>query len=210
MQLLGINGLKTSGKDTVYKLISEELENVERAAFADTLKVAAASALGFTGGSDELIALMDSFKDGSNITMAYDFPGNQPLHGHDYYNRGSISGREYLQNFGVTCREMFGSDFWVDQILPTDRFDLPARYPGVDTLVITDVRFPNEAQRTIDLGGVIVEVLRPGLKSDGHSSEIRLAPGLIYYVMDNSGDIEELRWGVRDFLDHFLNDLDVY
>src|SRR5208282_957774 len=80
MRLIGIAGLKTSGKDTTFKAIASALpnQNVRRVAFADKLKELSAIALGYGGGapwsseSDDLIALMDEAKERWDIGIRYD------------------------------------------------------------------------------------------------------------------------------------------
>jgi hypothetical protein len=114
-----------------------------------------------------------------------------------------FSGREYLQWFGGHARTVFGDSFWVDQVLPTpskatdkewgNYKALKERYPGVDILCITDVRYPNEAQRVLDLDGEVWVVERPGLESDGHSSEEPLPVELTNLFIPNDGTLLDLQ-----------------
>lgn len=69
--------------------------------------------------------------------------------------------------------------------------------------LITDVRFPNEAQAICDRGGILIKVLRPETDhlAGNHESETALD----YYqdwdcVLDNSKDINYLIEQVKDFL----------
>ena len=103
---------------------------------------------------------------------------------------GSLTEREFIQNLGHGARLTFGDDFWVDQVLPKPGINyifkdkvvwradaaLRAMYPNTDVLVLSDLRYENEAQRVLDLGGVIWQVSRPGFFSDGHESEQPLPP----------------------------------
>lgn len=71
--------------------------------------------------------------------------------------------RRLLQDVGVSARTHFGESFWVDQamrkIITTD-------------VVITDVRFKNEAQMIRNNGGQIWRVIRPGITAvNDHISE---------------------------------------
>ena len=61
-----------------------------------------------------------------------------------------------LQEFGVTT----GPTAWIDSLLP-------ARSSG--KYVITDTRFPNEAQFTLDKGGLVLKVVRPGYDTGHHN-----------------------------------------
>lgn len=205
-QIIGLNGFKKSGKDTTYSILTNLYGDgdavVQRAAFADKLKIAAGLALGFDRSPLELIELMDTAKDYWDISIL-DM-------GREYH---TLSGREYLQNFGNRMRELFGDTFWVDQILPNPdtvkqggveeqmEAALDWMYPDADCVVITDARYPNEAERVKALGGVVWEVLRPGVTSDGHISEKPLPPYLIDYKIINDGDLDVLEGRVLTALE---------
>lgn len=202
MRLIGINGLKTSGKDTTFKTVASLMpdERVERRAFADKLKIMAALAIGFTGPDEHLIREMDKFKEDGRIEIPYET--NASFSGLPMPGKRTITGRQYLQWFGAHARDVFGKSFWVDQVVPidpnafTDIWATVGRtgpWVGVPELgCITDVRYPNEAERVLTLDGVVWEVQRPGLESDGHSSEEPLPRELVTRVIDNSGDLAHL------------------
>jgi hypothetical protein len=59
-------------------------------------------------------------------------------------------------------------------------------------LVITDVRYENEAQRILDLGGVVWAIDRVGIKSDGHASERPLPADLVDWTIYNDGTVADL------------------
>ena len=66
------------------------------------------------------------------------------------------------------------------------------------SVVITDVRFDNEAQAIADAGGEVWRIVRPGwrcLAGDAatHSSEAGVAERLIARTIDNSGTLDDLR-----------------
>lgn len=209
MRLIGINGLKHSGKDTVYQIIARDHTQpgaegrVERRAFADKLKIMAALALGFDRPEDELIALMDEAKEKWIISLIKeDLTGLADWENYPEFHR--LTGREYLQNFGNHARRVFGDTFWVDQVLNPEDFDSVwttigrniegARDTGVLPAigVITDVRYPNEAQATLDNGGEVWELIRPGLESDGHVTEKPLPRHLVTRVIHNDGSLADL------------------
>lgn len=196
-KLIGIAGLKTSGKDTTCRFVQNNAQGFsQRVAFADKLKIMAARALGLEGPNEELIARMDCFKENGVLTAtAYSPPGaGTPVAFHSH-----ISGRQYLQYFGSNARKVFGDTFWIDQILPTpsDKYDLNSynlgyRYPDADLVVVTDVRYPNEAERIRALGGVVWKVWRPGIESDGHDSEVPIPDEYVNWVIPNDGSMEDL------------------
>lgn len=202
MKLIGINGFKRSGKDTTFRTVAALTPDyrVERRAFADKLKIMAALAIGFTGPDEHLIAEMDKFKEDGRIEIPYE--ANAPFSGLPMPGKRTITGRQYLQWFGAHARDVFGLSFWVDQVAPLDDNAFYAIWStigrtgpivGLPELgCITDVRYPNEAERVLELDGVVWEVQRPGLESDGHSSEEPLPRDLITRVIDNSGDLLHL------------------
>lgn len=202
MNLIGINGFKRAGKGEAANCLTDLYEGtVKQVGFADKLKAVAANALGFEGTVPDLVEIMDAFKDDGYLWAEND-------HDERYFAK-ELTGRQYLQNFGNQARIQFGDTFWIDQVLPTpvdhcpgmDILDhsvqnarhLRRRFPGVDAVAITDLRYPNEAERVRNLGGVIWRVNRPGLTSDGHASEIPLDDDLVDYEILNDGDLETLK-----------------
>lgn len=192
MRLIGINGFKGSGKDTTFRIIQDMYKDgtVHRVAFADSLKVAAAAAIGYDGTNEERILVMDDCKNNWDFRATFNDP--------PYEQFKKFSGRRYLQWFGQGMREVFGDSFWVDQILPSDKKAFADKYRKTRVLCVTDVRYPNEAERIKELGGEIWEVIRPGLVSDGHSSEIPLPVDLVDRTLINNGTINDLEVKVRE------------
>jgi hypothetical protein len=202
MKLIGINGFKRSGKGTVAEIIeaivADDDARVKSIGFADKLKLLAARTLGHRDvGELQAVALMDEFKENGYVVTS----GGTPL---------TITGRQYLQNIGNEARDIFGDTFWIDQVLPNpilhEGWERPgielvqARYPEADYVLVTDVRYPNEAERVKALGGMVWEVLRPGTASDGHASEQPLPEHLIDWQIVNDGSFKLLR--DRVFLAH--------
>lgn len=207
MRLIGLHGRKRSGKDTAYQIIKDEYDgllNVERVGFADKLKLSACRALGFDGTLEECLALCDRLKeDGGKIFTYYDNDQAIP-EGFD------ITGREFLQRYGTEAhRDVFGDSFWIDAVLPDTGLTesalmtaMQARYPDVDVLCVTDVRFQNEAQRILDLGGEIWWIdasYRLGGNQDLHPSERPLDPQFITDHIPNNGTVEEFEQKVRRY-----------
>lgn len=213
MRLIGLNGRRGSGKDTVYRFIAEDCKQLglvaHRVAFADPLKVSALRALGYDGSPEECVLLADRIKaEGAFVTTAY-------TNGEGGCRVLRISGREYLQRYGTEAhRDVFGDTFWIDVALPkheiggsglvageeTEAFRarkneqaLRKRYPGADVLVITDVRFENEASRVRALGGEVWEIVRPSLHNeDSHASEQPLPYEMIDRHIPNDGSLAAL------------------
>lgn len=103
-----------------------------------------------------------------------------------------IIGRDYIINILEGMRDLFGSDFWTDVILPLPPFADPLINKGVT--VITDLRFPAEAERVIALGGHVIEIHRES--AEAGTSEGVMAESDLYKdipSLDNNGTPEALR-----------------
>lgn len=61
----------------------------------------------------------------------------------------------------------------------------------IPNLIISDVRFDNEAQAIKDKGGFIIEIERDVDSTDSHASEKRLSDSMIDFVVINDGTLEE-------------------
>lgn len=67
--------------------------------------------------------------------------------------------------------------------------------------IITDTRFPNEAEAIKKVGGIIIRVERPGVKPiNNHPSEVGLDGYDFDYVITNDGTLEDLVDMVREVL----------
>lgn len=191
--IIGINGFKGAGKDTVYRLIAEQVPGrVERRALADNLKVMAMLALGYEGSREELLRQADLLKRDGFVDSCYDAGKGRHL-----------QGRQYIINFGQNAREQFGEDFWVDQVLPFDPYSRAKVWGAPDITVptfnlpdiccVTDIRMENEARRVHELGGQVWRVVRPGAESDGQPTEQPLPDSEVDVTIVNDGDLDKLR-----------------
>ncbi|QAY17739.1 deoxynucleoside monophosphate kinase [Streptomyces phage Asten] len=100
--------------------------------------------------------------------------------------------RELLQRTGTEAgREILGENVWVNALF--GGFDREN-----DALVVTDVRFPNEADAIRERGGTLIRVERPGVlpkrASDGtvHRSETALDRYGFDHVIVNDMSVEYL------------------
>ena len=93
--------------------------------------------------------------------------------------------RRLLQDVGVSARHHLGEDVWINAALST-----PTESDG---LVITDVRFINEANAIKARGGEIWRVMRPGVTAvNSHISETEMDGYGCDQLVDNSGDFKDL------------------
>lgn len=175
--MIGLSGYARSGKDTVGKLLVER-HGYTRVAFADPMRKMALAI-------DPIIDHYGSY--GSNVrpvrlSEAVDSVG---------WDRAKSvpEVRRFLQRLGTEAgREIFGSDFWIDIALKG--------YTQADNLVLTDVRFRNEADAIKKNDGVVVRILRPGIEPpNSHASERDLDGWAFDYLLKNEGSLEDLeRW----------------
>jgi hypothetical protein len=141
--LIGINGAAGSGKDTAYNLIKEIYSDTEKVSFAEKLKVSVSKLLNLD------VELIEELKNNESVAMLWGFPSDKAYD--SLYNRMGewrLNMREFLQRYGTEAhRDIFGDNFWVDMALPLD-----TDHAG-KILVVTDMRFPNEAERVKELSG---------------------------------------------------------
>jgi hypothetical protein len=71
---------------------------------------------------------------------------------------------------------------------------------GYPNWIITDVRFPNEAESVLDHGGILIRVNRGG-DTGNHPSETGLDDWEFEYTINNNGTIKELINQVRAILE---------
>jgi len=105
------------------------------------------------------------------------------------------SPRQMLQTLGTEWgRETVNSQIWI-------RIAIERAIPHLAVgrgVVITDVRFTNEAQAIVDAGGEVWRVIRPGWRcldanAAAHQSEAGVGEQWIARTIDNSGSLDDLR-----------------
>jgi hypothetical protein len=169
--IVGLIGFARSGKDTVAARLVEQ-HGWTRFAFADALRRVALD-------TDPLVA---------------DWHGPSRLGdvvARDGWDRAKIlpDVRRLLQALGVAVRTHIGPDTWVDVVLN----GMYARGP----VVITDVRFLNEAAAIRRHGGRLVRINRPGVDPvNSHVSETELALEPVDLTLSNAGSLDELHSAV--------------
>lgn len=174
MLLIGVAGKKGVGKNFVADRIREYAERrglkIEMAAFADPLKEFCINVLGVPRqaafGSD-----VDK-----NVATRYNWEQMPEFVKSRHRNKsGHMTVRETLQVFGTEfIRDCWDKEAWVSAM---ERRILGSK---ADIFVITDMRFPNEADLVTRLGGqcwMIVGAQRgdESKKNDSHESETAMA-----------------------------------
>lgn len=170
--LIGLTGLAGTGKDTVADRLCSA-HGFERHAFAEPLR-------------DMLTALLT----GAGIDYAHLFERHlkeQPV------PHIGISGRRLMQTLGTEWGRTLDPDLWVRTAAITlGLHDMPNSTPIHDRIVITDVRFPNEAAWIESLGGRVVRVTRPAPEVAAHVSEQHINQLPCTLAIDNTGTLADL------------------
>lgn len=180
--IIGITGHKRSGKDTTYQIIQQIYPYAERRAFADKLKQSAAALLGIPVEEIERLKTDPSY----HLTV-------QHFNVFEYSPIAQMNVRTFLQRYGTEAhREVFGEDFWLEQCLPRDEMSNYLDHKKL--IVVTDVRFDNEASWIIRMGGDIWSLNRDAVKdeSDEHASEVPVDGDYVSVKIDNNGTLDDL------------------
>lgn len=111
--------------------------------------------------------------------------------------RAGVTPRYLMQTLGTEWgRTLIDPDLWV-KVAMRDAINALERGYAV---AFADVRFANEAEAIRNLGGVIIEIVRPGTAIDPHVSEKGLPRELIDDTVTNDGTPQELYNRVLDVL----------
>jgi hypothetical protein len=107
--------------------------------------------------------------------------------------------RELLVALGAGCRKVLGPDVWVDALL--GHWPAGWQEPGV---VVTDVRYANEALRIKQLGGEVWYVQRFGVgpANEEEYRSFKLLPPPDCIIV-NDGSLEALAKTVNDALNSY-------
>lgn len=167
--LIGLSGKSGSGKGTVADHLCNNL-GFQRHAFAEPLR-------------DMLTALLTS----ANIDYAHLFERDlkrQPI------PTLGVSALAMMETLGKEWGRRLHPDFWVRHAARVLGLDGEEAAPIHDRIVLTDVRFENEARFVRRLGGHIIRVERDRPDARYHISERDyIEPDI---TLDNSGPLELL------------------
>lgn len=169
MNIIGLSGRAKSGKDTVAVMLGRH--GYHRRAFADPLKAAAQAIFGL----NEVQVMSQEAKE-----RVDEFWGLSP--------------RQIMQRLGTEClRSGFRDDVWVRSLY---RYILDN--PQFRAWVVSDVRFPNEAEAIKSWGGRVWRVERPGIEAvSEHVSETAMDDyDRFDHVIVNDGGLDDLEASV--------------
>jgi hypothetical protein len=196
--IIGLNGYAKSGKDEIAKMIIEIDPTWQVKKFSNKLKQVASILTGIhpdkfedqvfknTPLCDDWFVWEYKTIAGGTLTEPT-FNVNPKLR--------SMTARELLQRLGTDAiRDGLHENAWVNALMHEYRDD---------NWIITDCRFHNEAYAVRDRDGIIVRVNRPGNGPvNNHISETAIDGFDFDYVINNDGDLEDLRTKVKDLLNY--------
>jgi hypothetical protein len=117
--------------------------------------------------------------------------------------------RDLLQKLGTdACRDGLHKNTWVNALMSDYRKESFSGYikdtrhdKPESKWIITDTRFPNEAQAIKDAGGIVIRVDRPGVSAiNAHPSETGLDNWDFDHKIMNGSDIVSLMFSVHTIL----------
>lgn len=166
IQVIATSGYARSGKDSIGQVFVRN--GWIRAAFADRIREALLTLDPLVEGDQRVAALIAEHGWEAGKTMYPEI-------------------RQLLQRLGAEVgRDLLGENVWVDLTFAT--------VPDGAKVIVTDCRFPNEAETVKRLGGEIWRVSRPGfLPANAHHSEVALDDWIFDRHFENDGTLEELQ-----------------
>lgn len=175
--LIGLHGRAGSGKDTAADFIEKYAKNktFKKFSFAQPLK--------------DAVKIMFNLTDEHIIEKKEDPVLNPDGSVKWHLNGQALSPRLILQWLGTDIlRNQIKESFHVDNM----RDRIKEALKDTDIVVITDVRFLNEAEMIKELGGFVIRLERNTTRTihTGHASEQRI--DLVDHVIDNNGSLEDL------------------
>lgn len=182
-KLVGFAGAAGSGKDTAATFVDQAIRKANpltaplRVAFAGPVKAAAAAKFCFDVKDFDDRELKEAPLDG--------FPGLTRR------RCAQLEGTEY-------GRDAYGEDIWVRAAWRTIKKEGTRLGPGYDCWVlISDVRFENEAKWILTNGGIVIRIERPnnnvGTTHSDHPSEAGFPDHLVTETVKNVGTLETLQ-----------------
>jgi hypothetical protein len=173
--IIGITGHARSGKDTFASHLIER-HGYTKVAFADTLREVLM----------ETDPTVDWCVDDDGEVMPFTLSEVMACNTYEFAKDNIPDVRRLLQNLGQALRDLVDPDIWVKAaIRRIEKINGP--------VVVTDVRYPNEADAIHALGGEVVRVTRPGFNGvNNHESEHAMDDYDVDMVVLNTGTVDEL------------------
>ena len=181
--IIGISGRIGVGKDTLGEMIQKLIKGSEIKSYADKLRTVAEVLTGIPA---------EKFKDrnfkNSKMPIEWGWYGDE---------EDPMTVREFLQELGTDAiRDSLNPNAWInalmsDYVCEELNEGETCIYPN---WIITDVRFPNEAEAIKKVGGIVIRLNRKAAAKNSHDSELAMEGwGDYNYTFDNDGDLEDLQ-----------------
>lgn len=196
--IIGLSGYAKSGKDTVAEIITlAQPDKWQIKKFSGKLKTIASILL----GQPEHLFEDQDFK---SSMLGEEWWKNYG----DFYHQTTV--RDFLQLLGTDAiRNGLHSNAWVNALMADyketetnerlSQFILKVTPPS--NWIVTDCRFPNEAEAIKDRGGIIIRIDRPGVEPvNAHPSETALDNWDFDYKIANVSDLASLKQTVEVLL----------
>jgi hypothetical protein len=191
--IVGLTGAAGSGKDTVADILVQH-RGFQRIAFADALyeevSVAFNVPIGFLRNREtkesptSMLALRRCADKGFRKTVADILDARDILCVEEEWR----SSRQILQWWGTEYRRAQRKDYWTSRVAAMIR-EQPDQH-----FVVTDVRFPDEAEVVRGVGGIIAVVVRSGIAPvSTHVSESFWKDCKPDWKISNMGSLDDLR-----------------
>lgn len=179
--IIGLNGYAGSGKDAAAEALVSR--GFTRVAFADVLR-------NILYVTDPWIPLVRNESDLSYAWRTYQHVERLSFVvddiGWDDAKNTYPEIRRLLQVFGTEGgREILGENIWVETALKGIR-------PG-ENVVVTDVRFKNEADYIRSQGGTVIKIVREGVGPvNNHISDNAMELYKFDHIINNNGTLQDL------------------
>jgi len=179
-KIIGFIGKAGSGKDTCYELLrdvgAERDVVVTRVSNAQLLKDVCHMVFGTALQTSRTI-FFGTQRDKNTVPKSLE--------------EGEWTGRKIMQHVGAAFREI-RADIWAQAMIKE------AKGSVADIVVITDIRYKNEAKAVKDAGGTIIRLMRKWDDESnegfqGHASEMEMHEIMPDMILNNDVPIEQVR-----------------
>lgn len=186
MYIIAFSGYARAGKDEAAKVLVNEF-GFRRIAYADKLREALYTL-------NPMVDYVGEAAYGGPVFLKEVIDA----YGWEAYKKSPYNDevRRLITRFGTeVARGILGENVWVDAAFKTVR--------GNEKIVITDCRFPNEAQAVKDRGGYVVRIERLGVgPASDHPSEHALKDWPFDFTIFNGfSNTEDYHEHIRQFVD---------
>lgn len=199
--LIGLTGANGTGKDTVAAMLAAELRKYGKApvviAFADALYEEVSAAFNISVQALRERSTKETPMDALSMANCNDPCFTATLTDDELPTATWMllprSPRQILQWWGTEYRRKQQADYWVQRLLAHAQ---ELRVAGTSHIIITDVRFADEAEAIRHQGAQIWRVHRPNLlpTTTGHVSEVTGEEFAPESTILNCGSLDALRF----------------